>query len=77
MKDIPGIIVMKSAYTAVVKRDGEWWIRWIEEVPGVNSQGATREEFWSIYDQRYKKLWNRNQKCISRKNMLGLGGSGF
>lgn len=35
---------MKSDYTAVVKRDGEWWIGWIEEVPGVNSQGATREE---------------------------------
>ena len=35
---------MKSDYTAVVKRDGEWWIGWIEEVPGVNSQRATREE---------------------------------
>ena len=35
---------MKSDYTAVVKRDGEWWIGWIEEVPGVNSQGTTREE---------------------------------
>ncbi len=35
---------MKSDYTAVVKRDGEWWIGWVEEVPGVNSQGATREE---------------------------------
>ena len=31
-------------YNAVVRRDGEWWIGWIEEVPGVNSQGATREE---------------------------------
>ncbi len=35
---------MQSDYTAVVKRDGKWWIGWIEEVPGVNSQGATREE---------------------------------
>ena len=31
-------------YTAVIKRDGQWWIGWIEEIPGVNSQGATREE---------------------------------
>ena len=31
-------------YTAVVRRDGEWWIGWVEEVPGVNSQGASREE---------------------------------
>jgi len=25
-----------SEYTAIVKQDGEWWIGWIEEVPGVN-----------------------------------------
>jgi len=31
-------------YTAVIQRDGEWWIGWIEEIPGVNSQGRTRDE---------------------------------
>ena len=31
-------------YSAVIRRDEEWWIGWIEEVPGVNSQGATRDE---------------------------------
>lgn len=31
-------------YTAVVQRDGDWWIGWVEEVPGVNSQGKTRDE---------------------------------
>jgi predicted RNase H-like HicB family nuclease len=31
-------------YTAVVQQHGEWWIGWVEEVPGVNSQAATREE---------------------------------
>ena len=30
-------------YTAVVKRSGEWWIGWIEEVPGVNCQEPTHE----------------------------------
>ncbi len=35
---------MKNEYTAVVKQDGDWWIGWIEEVPGVNCQEATREE---------------------------------
>ena len=35
---------MNNNYTAVIKQDGKWWIGWIEEVPGVNSQGATREE---------------------------------
>ena len=35
---------MAANYTAVVQRHGEWWIGWVEEVPGVNSQGETREE---------------------------------
>ena len=33
---------MPATYTAVVQQDGEWWIGWVQEVPGVNSQGETR-----------------------------------
>jgi len=32
------------SYTAVIQQREKWWIGWIEEVPGVNSQGHTREE---------------------------------
>ena len=32
-----------STYTAFVKQDGDWWIGWVEEVPGVNAQERTRE----------------------------------
>ena len=32
-----------NAYTAIIRRDGNWWIGWIEEVSGVNCQEATRE----------------------------------
>lgn len=35
---------MNQTYTAVVKQDGSWWIGWIQEVPGVSCQEATREE---------------------------------
>ncbi len=34
---------MAGEYTAVIQQSGEWWIGWVEEVPGVNSQGKTRE----------------------------------
>jgi predicted RNase H-like HicB family nuclease len=33
-----------SEYTAIVQQAGDWWIGWIEEVPGVNCQERTREE---------------------------------
>ncbi|BCA54431.1 hypothetical protein W02_15710 [Nitrospira sp. KM1] len=35
---------MNQTSTAVVKQDGQWWIGWIEEVPGVNCQERTRDE---------------------------------
>lgn len=35
---------MNQAYTAVIKQDGDWWIGWIEEVPGVNCQEPSKEE---------------------------------
>ena len=31
-------------YTAVIQRHSKWWIGWIEEVPGVNSQDRTRRQ---------------------------------
>ena len=38
---------MNSAFTAIVKKDGDWWIGWIEEVPGVNAQEETKEKLLS------------------------------
>jgi len=38
------IIGKMNTYTAVVKNDSAWWYGWIEEVPGVNAQEATRDE---------------------------------
>lgn len=35
---------MKKEYTAVIKNEDEWWIGWIQEVPGVNCQERTRDE---------------------------------
>jgi predicted RNase H-like HicB family nuclease len=33
-----------QVFTALIKYDDPWWIGWVEEIPGVNSQGETREE---------------------------------
>ena len=33
-----------NSYTAVVKKEENWWIGWIAEVPGVNCQEKTKEE---------------------------------
>ena len=35
---------LMNTYTAVVKQDDEWWIGWVQEVPGVNAQESSRDE---------------------------------
>ena len=35
---------MKRSFNAIIKQDDGWWIGWVEEIPGVNSQGKTRVE---------------------------------
>lgn len=33
-----------NRYTAVVKQEGDAWIGWVEELPGVNAQEPSRDE---------------------------------
>jgi predicted RNase H-like HicB family nuclease len=35
---------MSGQYTAVIRKAGDWYIGWIEEIPGVNCQERTLEE---------------------------------
>ncbi|VXD14994.1 hypothetical protein [Planktothrix paucivesiculata] len=35
---------MSNTYTAIIKQGGNWWIGWIEEIPGVNCQESSRDQ---------------------------------
>lgn len=35
---------MTNEFTAVVERDGKWFIAYCAEIPGANGQGRTKEE---------------------------------
>jgi len=35
---------MTREFTAVYKKSGKWYLGWVEEIPGVNTQGATLKE---------------------------------
>jgi predicted RNase H-like HicB family nuclease len=35
---------MEGKFTAVFEKDGEWWIGYVEELPGANTQGKTLDE---------------------------------
>jgi len=35
---------MRNEFTAVIERDGDWFVAWSPEIPGANGQGSTIEE---------------------------------
>lgn len=35
---------MANQFTAVLERDGEWFIAYCPEIPGANGQGKTKQE---------------------------------
>jgi predicted RNase H-like HicB family nuclease len=35
---------MFREFTAIYKKSGKWYLGWIEEIPGVNTQGKTLKE---------------------------------
>ena len=35
---------MKNEFTAIIERDGEWFIAFCPEIPGANGQGRTKDE---------------------------------
>jgi len=36
--------VLHNEFTAIIERDGEWFIAYCPEIPAANGQGRTREE---------------------------------
>jgi predicted RNase H-like HicB family nuclease len=56
-------------YTAVVKREGEWWFGWIEEIPGVNCQEPTKDKLVETLRETLREAieTNRNEALHSAR----------
>lgn len=53
---------MPNRYTALTKKKGDWWIGWIEEVPGVNCQERTRAELLKTLKITLREALESNRK---------------
>jgi predicted RNase H-like HicB family nuclease len=53
---------MPNTYNAITNRDGDWWIGWIEEIPGVNCQERTREELLETLKVTLKEVLEFNRQ---------------
>lgn len=38
------MVKVQREFTAIYQKHGKWYLAWIEEIPGVNTQGKTLKE---------------------------------
>lgn len=55
-------------YTAVIKNEGNWWIGWVQEIPGVNCQEATREELIDTLQTTLREFIEDDLAALSALN---------
>ncbi len=48
--------------TSIIKQDGDWWIGWIEEIPGVNCQESSRDELMETLKITLNEMVELNRK---------------
>jgi len=61
---------MAKQFTAIYKRHGKWYLGWIEEIPGVNTQGKTLEETKENLKEALLLILEVN-RVLSRKEISG------
>jgi hypothetical protein len=63
---------MLQEYTAVIKKDAGWLIGWIEEIPGVNCQEATRDQLVESL-----RVTLKESLTLNRQEAVAAAGEGF
>jgi len=63
---------MNAPYTAILRKDGDWWIGWIEEVSGVNCQEKSREELLETL-----RITLREALEFNRKEAIDAAGTDY
>jgi len=61
---------MAKQFTAIYKRHGKWYLGWVEEIPGVNTQGKTLKETKENLKEALLLILEVN-RVLSRKEISG------
>ena len=52
-------------YTAIIQKDADWWLGWVEEIPGVNCQERTREELLDSIHEALSDMLQLNREAAA------------
>lgn len=60
--------MIKREFTAVYQKRGNHYIAWVEEIPGVNTQGSTKAEAKENLKEALALIIEENRKIAARHN---------
>ena len=63
---------MHTEYTAIIKQSGDWWIGWVEEIPGVNCQEKTHKKLIESL-----RITLKEALAFNRQDAIAAVGSGY
>ena len=62
------MVNMKRDFTAIYKKSGKWVLAWVEEIPGVNTQGQTLKEAKENLKEAITLILETNRKLSFAKS---------
>lgn len=57
----------KREFTATYQKRGKWYLGWVEEVPGVNTQGRTLREAKTNLREALSLVLAANREILARE----------
>ncbi len=58
---------MENSFTAVFQKTEDWWIAFVEELPGANSQGRTIDEARENLKEAVELIMKSNRELSERE----------
>ena len=62
--------MVKHNFTAVYKKSGKWFLGWVEEIPGANTQGKTLRETKANLLEATKLIIEANRSLNTKQRNL-------
>jgi predicted RNase H-like HicB family nuclease len=62
---------IKRQFTAAYRKSGKWYLGWIEEIPGVNTQGKTLLETRENLKDALLLILETNQMLAQKEDVRG------
>lgn len=60
---------MENKFTAVFEQVGEWWVGYVEGLPGANTQGKTLEETRENLKEAVQLIIEANRELAQRETV--------